>query len=81
MQEELALEPAWYLAADGGLLVDRLVAAFQAFFREHSEHRVARFSYQEAGPQLLLQAFLQRVVNAAGASNGSTVSAGAAPTC
>ena len=69
VQEELAQETAWYVAADGadgGLLVDKLLAAFQAFFREHSEHWVARFSYQEAGPQLLLQAFLQRVVNGGG---------------
>ena len=28
--------------------------------------RVARFDYREAGPQLLLQAFLQRVVNGGG---------------
>ena len=66
VQEELALETAWYVAADGGLLVDKLLAAFQAFFREHSEHWVERFSYREAGPQLLLQAFLQRVVNGGG---------------
>ena len=66
VQEELAQETAWYVDADGGLLVDKLLAAFQAFFREHSEHWVARFSYREAGPQLLLQAFLQRVVNGGG---------------
>ena len=30
---------------------------------EHSEHWVQRFQYREAGPQLLLQAFLQRIVN------------------
>ena len=41
-------------------------AAFQAFFREHSEHWRQRFQYQEAWPQLLLQAFLQRVVNSGG---------------
>ena len=52
--------------ADGGLDVVKLLAAFQAFFREHAEHWVARFDYQEAGPQLLLQAFLQRVVNGGG---------------
>ena len=40
--------------------------AFQTFFREHSEHWVERFQYKEAGPQLLLQAFLQRIVNAGG---------------
>ena len=43
-----------------------LLAAFQEFFREHSEHWVERFQYKEAGPQLLLQAFLQRVVNSGG---------------
>ena len=44
----------------------KLLSAFQAFFREHSEHWVGRFDYREAGPQLLLQAFLQRVVNGGG---------------
>ncbi len=43
-----------------------LITAFQQFFREHSEHWVERFDYKEAGPQLLLQAFLQRIVNGGG---------------
>ena len=34
--------------------------AFQTFFRQHSEHWIERFQYKEAGPQLLLQAILQR---------------------
>ena len=39
----------------------------RTFFREHAESlRSKRFDYQEAGPQLLLQAFLQRVVNGGG---------------
>ena len=58
---------AWYVGADGGLDVEGLIAAFQAFFREHSEHWVQRFErYHEAGPQLLLQAHLQRIVNGGG---------------
>ena len=58
---------AWYVGADGALDVEGLIAAFQAFFREHSEHWVQRFEqYHEAGPQLLLQAHLQRVVNGGG---------------
>ena len=65
-QEGLVEETAWYVDADGGLDVVKLLAAFQTFFREHSEHRVARFEYQEAGPQLLLQAYLQRIVNGGG---------------
>ena len=64
-QQFLPHDPAWYVA-DGELQVERLLAAFQEFFREHSEHWVERFGYREAGPQLLLQAFLQRVVNAGG---------------
>ena len=59
-------DPAWYIADDGALEVDKLLVAFQEFFREHSEHWVERFQYKEAGPQLLLQAFLQRIVNSGG---------------
>ena len=59
-------DPAWYVGEDGALRVGDLLAAFQAFFREHSEHWVERFQYKEAGPQLLLQAFLQRIVNGGG---------------
>ncbi len=62
----LAEDTAWYVDADGGLNVVKLLGAFQEFFREHSEHWVQRFDYLEAGPQLLLQAFLQRVVNGGG---------------
>ena len=65
-QEYLHQDPAWYVDADGALRVADLLAAFQAFFREHSEHWVERFQYKEAGPQLLLQAFLQRIVNGGG---------------
>ena len=65
-QEELTQDLAWYVDAEGSLDLDKLLAAFQAFFREHSEHWVARFEYTEAGPQLLLQAFLHRVVNGGG---------------
>ena len=59
-------QPAWYIGADGRLRVAALLSAFQEFFREHSEHWLERFQYREAGPQLLLQAFCQRIVNAGG---------------
>ena len=65
-QEYLAQDPAWYVDAAGRLRLDDLLTSFQAFFREHSEHWVERFQYKEAGPQLLLQAFLQRIVNSGG---------------
>ena len=67
VQAGLPQQVAWYVDADGDLDVDGLIAAFQEFFREHSEHWVQRFErYHEAGPQLLLQAHLQRIVNGGG---------------
>ena len=66
VQAGLVQETAWYVTPDGGLDVVKLLAAFQTFFREHSEHWSRRFTFQEAWPQLLLQAFLQRIVNGGG---------------
>ena len=57
VQGEFEQETAWYVDADGGLNTRKLLAAFQTFFRAHSEHWSQRFRYQEAWPQLLLQAF------------------------
>ena len=65
-QEGLTQEVDWYVQENGGLDVEGLLAAFQRFFREHSEHAMARFEYREAAAQLLLQAFLQRIVNGGG---------------
>ena len=67
VEKTIVQESAWYIRADNGQLdMNKLLAAFQQFFREHSEHWVERFQYQEAGPQLLLQAFLQRIINGGG---------------
>ena len=66
VQERMVEDAAWYIEPDGCLDLDKLLAAFQAFFRENSEHWLGRFDYREAGPQLLLQAFLQRIVNGGG---------------
>ncbi|MBF0203758.1 MAG: hypothetical protein HQK67_05445 [Desulfamplus sp.] len=61
-----AVQAAWYIAKDGSLDVSKLLQGFQEFFRENSESWVERFQYKEAGPQLLMQAFLQRVINSGG---------------
>ena len=66
VQEHIPVEAAWYVNDDGTLNVGKLLEAFQQFFRENSEHWVQQFEYQEAGPQLLLQAYLQRVFNGGG---------------
>ena len=66
-QDDLPHDPAWYVDdADGALRLDKLLEAFQEFYREHSEHWAERYGFREAGSQLLLQAFLQRVVNSGG---------------
>jgi len=65
-QAGMSLQAAWYILPDGRLDLSKLLEAFQQFFREHSESWIERFDYREAGPQLLLQAFLQRIVNGGG---------------
>ena len=65
-QEDLLYRTASYVAPDGGLNLVLLLEDFQDFYRQHSEHWEERYGYKEAGPQLLLQAFLQKVVNGGG---------------
>jgi hypothetical protein len=68
MQDGMASRPAqpWYVEHDGKLGISKLLRDFQQFFRENVESWVEAFDYKEAGFQLLLQAFLQRVVNGGG---------------
>ena len=62
-------ETAWYVTPEHRLDIPKLLAAFQQFFREHADSWVEAFDYKEAGPQLLMQAFLQRIVNGGGHIN------------
>ncbi|VFN04517.1 MAG: AAA ATPase domain-containing protein, partial [Candidatus Kentron sp. G] len=59
-------ETAWYVGEDGRLDLPKLLTAFQQFFRENGDSWSERFDYKEAGPQLLMQSFLQRIVNGGG---------------
>lgn len=65
-QGALVQEPQWYQNADGSINMEKLLLDFQQFFRENSDAWISKFDYAEAGPQLLLQAFLQRIVNGGG---------------
>ncbi len=65
-QATIAHQATWYVTPDGQLDAQKLLTDFQQFFRENSEHWIERFDYKEAGPQLLLQAFLQRIINSGG---------------
>ncbi len=51
---------------DGKIDVDFLMQDFQQFWRENSDIWINRFQYREAAPHLILQAFLQRVLNGGG---------------
>jgi hypothetical protein len=52
--------------ADGKLELNRLLSDFQQFWRENSEIWEERFHYKEVAPHLILQAFLQRIINTGG---------------
>jgi hypothetical protein len=65
INEDIA-NSAWYLQPDGTLDMDKLLEAFTDFYRRHSESWLQRFEYKEAGHQLLLMAFLQRIINGGG---------------
>jgi hypothetical protein len=65
-QDTMIQTSVWYLTPEHRLDMDKLLAAFQQFFRENGESWVERFEYREAGPQLLIQAFLQRILNGGG---------------
>ena len=69
VQTVLTHQQPWYVTADHRLDLSKLLTAFQQFFREQSDAWLEKFDYKEAGPQLLMQAFLQRVVNGGGRVN------------
>jgi hypothetical protein len=65
-QQTLIQQSAWYMNPDNSINMEKLLIDFQQFFRENADSWIERFDYKESGPQLLLQAFLQRVVNGGG---------------
>ena len=67
LQDSLDIQVAWYVDNAGRLDMDKLLSAFRTFFGEHAEHWLAHLgAYREAAPQLILQSYLQRVVNGGG---------------
>ena len=62
-QQTLIQQAAWYMNPDNSINMEKLLLDFQQFFRENADSWIERFDNKESGPQLLLQAFLQHVVN------------------
>ena len=65
-QQQMLQNPQWYQNADNSIDMEKLLLDFQQFFRQNSDSWIGKFDYAEAGPQLLLQAYLQRIVNGGG---------------
>lgn len=55
-----------FVQDDGQLDMDSLLRAFGDFWRENGEVLTGSMTYHEVAPQLVLMAFLQRVVNGGG---------------
>ncbi|WP_437674577.1 AAA family ATPase [Sorangium sp. So ce131] len=65
-QAQIPAEPAAYVRSDGSLDMDKLITDWQAFWRKDGHLAAEGFGYREAGPHLMLMAFLQRIVNGGG---------------
>jgi hypothetical protein len=65
-ESQVLAEPKSFVLPDGRLDFDRLLREFAAFWQEHGAVLTAGVSYHEVAPQLVLMAFLQRVINGGG---------------
>ncbi len=65
-EDRIPVEPRTFVRPDGQLDTGRLLREFAEFWREHGEALSARAPYHEVAPQLVLMAYLQRVVNGGG---------------
>jgi hypothetical protein len=65
-QLQITNQPAWYVRPDGSLDMPKLMADWQVFWRKDGHLAAEGFGYREAGPHLMLMAFLQRVINGGG---------------
>ncbi len=62
-QDSIRREEVFYKNPDGSLNFTALMQEFTQFFRENSEAWLKGSIYKEAGPHLLMMAFLQRIIN------------------
>jgi hypothetical protein len=65
-ESKVLAEPHSFVLPDGRLDFERMLREFAAFWLEHGEVLAAGVSYHEVAPQLVLMAFLQRVINGGG---------------
>lgn len=65
-EDSVMVEPRSFVLPDGRLDLGRILREFAAFWVEHGDVLAAGLPYHEVAPQLVLMAFLQRVVNGGG---------------
>ncbi|HWO19812.1 MAG TPA: hypothetical protein VNO30_13595 [Kofleriaceae bacterium] len=65
-QGQIQIPTAPFVQTDGSLDLPKLMAAWQAFWREDGHLAAEGFHYRESGPHLMLMAFLQRIINGGG---------------
>ena len=66
VEDSIAQDPRSFILPDGRLDMPRLLQEFAGFWREHGEVLESGVSYREVAPQLVLMAYLQRIVNGGG---------------
>ena len=66
VQANVTVSPRTFVLPDGRLDFRKALESFAGFWRENGDMLAAAQLYREAGPQLILMAFLQRVVNGGG---------------
>ena len=59
------IKDAW-IDLVGNIDMTGLLKGFQQFWRENSDIWIEKYEYKEAAPHLILQAFLQRIINGGG---------------
>ncbi|MBF6350024.1 ATP-binding protein [Nocardia flavorosea] len=66
VEENITSKPSQFRLDDGRLDFPKLLTAFVSFWKEHGEFLTSRHSYHEVAPQLVMMAFLHRIVNGGG---------------
>jgi len=66
VQDKVTVEPQSFVLRDGRFDVRRMLKEFAEFWTRNGDVFAAKMPYHEVAPQLVLMAFLQRVVNGGG---------------
>ncbi|NEE03276.1 ATP-binding protein [Phytoactinopolyspora halotolerans] len=65
-EDNVTADPRSFILPDGRLDFEKLLREFAAFWRQHGEILVEGTGYHEAAPQLVMMAYLHRVINGGG---------------